>query len=383
MSGPDASRRHHVKESVTSRRAALGRAPEALRQVPDTPFLIALTEDERLHGLELFAHEGPATKQPQKEEVRIYERVPAHVGSVAPPPERRFERATPPARPTIRSPQVWVAPLAAAVLTVVVVVFGVMAPRVVRTTASGPTATANDRIAVRTKAPDNVSATTAAAVLPAGGTTSPPSTAIDAPVRPETPALRAPARSTPISSAPDAPRIRPDPPIVLASASGPVAAAPLPIMESAIAPLLDSPRLPVNLSVAPRSVVAVPVTLPRAEASEAAVLRLPSPETAIQTVLGQYRTAYRDLDAGAARAIWPSVDSKALRKAFDRLEQQDLIFDSCQIAITDVRAVASCQGFAWYVPRIGNKDPHHDQRQWEFKLTKVDDAWLLDTVSAR
>lgn len=111
--------------------------------------------------------------------------------------------------------------------------------------------------------------------------------------------------------------------------------------------------------------------------------RLPAPETAIQTVLSQYRTAYRDLDAGAARAVWPSVDTKALRKAFDRLEQQDLIFDSCEIAVRDVRAVASCQGFAWYVPRVGSKDPHDDQRQWEFKLSKVDEVWLIDAVSAR
>jgi len=113
------------------------------------------------------------------------------------------------------------------------------------------------------------------------------------------------------------------------------------------------------------------------------VPRLPSPETAIHTVLSQYRAAYRDLDAGAARVVWPSVDTKALRKAFDRLERQDLSFNSCQIAIDDVRAVASCHGSAWYVPRVGNRDPHDDQRQWEFKLSKVDEVWLIDTVSAR
>jgi len=77
------------------------------------------------------------------------------------------------------------------------------------------------------------------------------------------------------------------------------------------------------------------------------------------------------------------VDTKALRKAFDRLERQDLSFNSCQIAVSDVRAVASCDGFASYVPRVGNKGPHDDQRQWEFKLSKVDDMWLIDTVSAR
>jgi hypothetical protein len=110
---------------------------------------------------------------------------------------------------------------------------------------------------------------------------------------------------------------------------------------------------------------------------------MPAPERAIQTVLSRYQTAYRELDAGAARAVWPSVDTKALRKAFDRLEQQDLTFDSCEIAVSDVRAVASCRGRAWYVPRVGSKGPHDDQRQWEFTLSKVDEAWLIDKVSAR
>ena len=111
--------------------------------------------------------------------------------------------------------------------------------------------------------------------------------------------------------------------------------------------------------------------------------RTPAPETAIQTVLTQYRTAYRDLDAGAAQAVWPSVDAKALRKAFERLEEQHLIFNSCQIAVSDARAVVSCDGSARYVPRVGNRDPHDDRRQWEFTLSKVDDVWLIDKVSAR
>ena len=97
----------------------------------------------------------------------------------------------------------------------------------------------------------------------------------------------------------------------------------------------------------------------------------------------RYQTAYRNLDAVAARAVWPSVDTKALSKAFDRLERQDLIFDSCQIAVSAAGAVASCSGSAWYVPRIGNKAPHDDQRQWDFTLSKVAGAWLIDTVSAR
>ena len=110
---------------------------------------------------------------------------------------------------------------------------------------------------------------------------------------------------------------------------------------------------------------------------------MPAPETAIQTVLAQYRTAYGDLNAGAARVVWPNVDAKALRKAFESLEEQRLIFNSCQIAVSNVRAVASCDGSVRYVPRVGNREPHDDRRQWEFKLSKVADVWQIDTVAAR
>jgi hypothetical protein len=160
-------------------------------------------------------------------------------------------------------------------------------------------------------------------------------------------------------------------------------AEPVHIPEPRLAPPLGSLTLPPDVPVEPSPVVARAVT-PRGETNGTALPRMPASETgAIQTVLGQYRTAFRDLDAGAARAIWPSVDAKALGKAFESLERQDFIFNSCQIAVRDVRAVASCAGTARYVPRIGNRDLHDERRSWEFKLRKVDDVWLIDTVSAR
>jgi len=181
----------------------------------------------------------------------------------------------------------------------------------------------------------------------------------------------------------DPPIQRVDPPIQRVSVSTPGTAEPLPILEAPIAPLLTSPPPPASVRVEASPVVEVPATLPRAEASAAPVPRMPPPEAAIQTVLSRYRSAYRELDAGAARAIWPSVDTKALGKAFERLERQNLTFDSCQIAIIDVRAVASCHGVASYVPRVGKKDVRDDPRRWEFKLSKVDDTWQIETVSTR
>jgi hypothetical protein len=51
--------------------------------------------------------------------------------------------------------------------------------------------------------------------------------------------------------------------------------------------------------------------------------------------------------------------------------------------VSEARAVAVCSGTASYVPRVGKKARRGDQRQWEFELSKADDGWLIDTVSAR
>ena len=45
---------------------------------PDDPFLIALTEEERLPGLDLFADEPLRMERPPIDESLTYERIPAY-----------------------------------------------------------------------------------------------------------------------------------------------------------------------------------------------------------------------------------------------------------------------------------------------------------------
>ncbi len=104
---------------------------------------------------------------------------------------------------------------------------------------------------------------------------------------------------------------------------------------------------------------------------------------AIQAVLSRYRNAFSVLDAGAAKAVWPTVDGKALERAFDQLQQQTLEFDACAITVTDTRAVASCGGNARYVPKVGNKSPRTEVREWRFNLRKVTEEWLIEAVASR
>ena len=81
----------------------------------------------------------------------------------------------------------------------------------------------------------------------------------------------------------------------------------------------------------------------------------------------------RLLDAEAARAVWPSVDARALARAFDSLTSQELAFDT---AVRDrgEAATAKCRGSATYTPKIGSREPRLESRQWTFQLRKVERA---------
>jgi hypothetical protein len=100
-------------------------------------------------------------------------------------------------------------------------------------------------------------------------------------------------------------------------------------------------------------------------------------------VLGRYQSAYNDLNANVAKSIWPSVDERMLARAFDQLEHQEIVFDSCQIDVTGAKAVASCRGRARYVPKVGSKTTRSVPRHWTFKLQNTANAWVIESVESR
>lgn len=83
--------------------------------------------------------------------------------------------------------------------------------------------------------------------------------------------------------------------------------------------------------------------------------------------------------------MWPTVNERNLSRAFDRLEQQEVSFDNCQINVNNnsERAEATCSGTTRYVPRVGSRTPRVEQRQWRFSLVKSGNEWLIGTVEAR
>jgi hypothetical protein len=106
-------------------------------------------------------------------------------------------------------------------------------------------------------------------------------------------------------------------------------------------------------------------------------------EGAVKAVLERYRTAYSTLDANGARGVWPSVDVRALTRAFDQMESQAIRFDRCDVAVSDNRANATCSGDASYVPKVGNRSTRTTSRQWNFELRRNGDRWIISEVQTR
>jgi len=105
-------------------------------------------------------------------------------------------------------------------------------------------------------------------------------------------------------------------------------------------------------------------------------------EDRIRAALTRWRTAYSALDAAAAREVWPSVDARALERAFQALKSQELRFDRCDLTVNGGSAQAACTGRAIYVPRIGKPSPRATPREWTFELKKDDQRWTIASARA-
>jgi Zn finger protein HypA/HybF involved in hydrogenase expression len=108
------------------------------------------------------------------------------------------------------------------------------------------------------------------------------------------------------------------------------------------------------------------------------------PETrAIASVLNRYEQAFSALDANAAHDVWPSVNVKALGRAFDQLDEQTFALEGCNINVAGARAEAECAGNARYIRKVGKRDLRVEPRHWHFRLRQLDDQWVIDEVDAR
>lgn len=110
---------------------------------------------------------------------------------------------------------------------------------------------------------------------------------------------------------------------------------------------------------------------------------LPDSRAAIRDVLDRYRLAYERLDAAAAGAVWPGVDRRALARAFDSLQSQQIQFRDCVILTAGATAHAMCTGHARAVPKIGSGGASEADRTWEFSLVQKGDDWRIAKATVK
>jgi hypothetical protein len=162
------------------------------------------------------------------------------------------------------------------------------------------------------------------------------------------------------------------------------AIAPLPSLTSSPAPAIGPGPAPyANVARQPSSIVSSPAPA-AAVATPAAVPAVASrtDESRVAQVLNRYAHAYGTLDASAAHAVWPSVDERALARAFSSLASQNIAFDGCDINVSGTTASASCRGRASYVAKVGSREPRSEARTWQFELRRDGDAWTIENAEA-
>jgi hypothetical protein len=126
----------------------------------------------------------------------------------------------------------------------------------------------------------------------------------------------------------------------------------------------------------PRSVAPEPGVVPPAKVFE-------SESAALAAIVKDYELAYDRLDARAAAAVWPSVDERALARAFARLQMQNLEFGDCTFAVSHNEATAQCAGVISYAQRIGDTAPKNERHVWTIEFVRSSGGWRIARVTAR
>lgn len=217
------------------------------------------------------------------------------------------------------------------------------------------------------------------------------------PPQPELPVAPSAALAPPAASAPvfDGPTAGPAPtvvnPPVLPPAEAPVAAAPRPAPVVPPAPNPPSPDVtsgvPVSESRDARENAAartpappsLDVASPAASVSEVPVRPTSGgdEERAVRAAVQAYTSAYTGLNADAVKAVFPSVNDAALRRAFRSLRSQRVELRGMSVAIAGDGASVSGTWVSSAVGQVGDSTPQRDERPVIFTLAKRNGSWVI------
>lgn len=184
------------------------------------------------------------------------------------------------------------------------------------------------------------------------------------------------------------------PPVLEAAAPSLDYAAPstLPAMASTSTPSFIPSIVPPSTESASASRAAAADAAPRdpSPAAPAPVTAASSPppspardqSAAVRVTLGRYESAYNRLDVAAVQSVWPTIDHRALSRAFDNLTSQHVSLQACTIDVIGATARANCSGTASWTPKIGSGE-RSSARQWTFNLNQAEGGWRITQVQAR
>jgi hypothetical protein len=100
-------------------------------------------------------------------------------------------------------------------------------------------------------------------------------------------------------------------------------------------------------------------------------------EQVVLEIVREYARAYERMDVRAAKAIRPSLDERALQKAFQQLDGQQLQLAGCGVSISGSDANARCRSNATYRPKVGSRVVHLTEREWTFNLSRGESGWQI------
>jgi hypothetical protein len=148
------------------------------------------------------------------------------------------------------------------------------------------------------------------------------------------------------------------------------AGAPQPVSFEAPEPVLAlasvaPPALPEKL-LAPATSVAADRTA-----------ELQKQEEIVRSVLLDYARALERLDVKAAKALRPSLDDRAMQRAFQGLDGQQLRLASCGVSVTERDANARCLAELTYRPKVGSRVLRMTGQEWTFSLARDNDRWQI------
>lgn len=102
----------------------------------------------------------------------------------------------------------------------------------------------------------------------------------------------------------------------------------------------------------------------------------PAPqEPLIQMVLEAFAVGYSRLDAGAVKRVYPSVNERELKRAFDDLRSQRMRIQTEGIAVTGNSATATVTLVTVVDSRVGGQKTN--TRQAQFRLEKRNEIWVI------